>query len=123
MLSSAGASTPAFYSSRALAEAATLLPRRNPEDEPQPAEILLRVPADAQVWFDGEPTRLKGTSRRYYSTPLLPYKSHYYEVRVRWMKEGKAVEETQRVRVRAGDRVSLDVPRSEGGKAASTQTR
>jgi uncharacterized protein (TIGR03000 family) len=122
MLRSAGASAPAYYSSAALAEAATLLPRRQPEDEAQPAEILLRVPANALVWFDGDPTRLKGTVRHYHSTPLAPYKSYSYEVRVRWMKGGKAVEETHRVRVRAGARVSLEVPRSEAGKPASTQT-
>jgi uncharacterized protein (TIGR03000 family) len=67
-----------------------------------PAEITVVVPADAQVFFDGEPTRSTGTRRVFVSPPLEPGKAFHYDLLVRWKVDGKPVEETRRIAVKAG---------------------
>ncbi len=75
------------------------------------AHIRLRVPAGAEVWFDGEPTKQTGTVRDFTSPPLTPGKRFVYEVRVRWLKDGRPVEQTQRIPVHANDRLDVDFTR------------
>jgi uncharacterized protein (TIGR03000 family) len=73
------------------------------------AHISLRVPADAQVWFDGKATTQAGTVREFDSPPLTPGKGFVYEVRVRWMKDGKPIEEKRRIKVQARDWLRFDL--------------
>jgi uncharacterized protein (TIGR03000 family) len=73
------------------------------------AHISLRVPADAQVWFDGKATKQTGPVRSFNSPPLTPGKKFVYEVRVRWMKDGKPVEEKRRIKVEAKDWLRFDL--------------
>jgi uncharacterized protein (TIGR03000 family) len=75
------------------------------------AHIYLHVPADAEVWFDGEPTRQKGTLRHFNTPPLTPDKKLTYEVRARWTRDGKPTEETRRLHVRANEWLHLDFTR------------
>jgi uncharacterized protein (TIGR03000 family) len=82
------------------------------------ARIWLAVPADAQVWFDGEPTKQTGELRQFVSPPLAPGRSYTYAVRVRWTKDGKPVEEERRIRVQAGASSRLDFTPSAGGNDA-----
>jgi uncharacterized protein (TIGR03000 family) len=82
------------------------------------ARIRLSVPADAQVWFDGEPTKQTGELRHFESPPLAPGRSYTYAVRVRWTKDGKPVEEERRIRVRAGATPRFDIPQSVGDNDA-----
>jgi len=67
------------------------------------AAIEVKVPANAQVWFDDAKTAQKGTDR-YFSTPALPRgKSYVYEVRATWTDgEGRSVEQTKQVTVEPG---------------------
>jgi uncharacterized protein (TIGR03000 family) len=76
-----------------------------------PAEIAMRVPDGARIWFDGEETTQTGTSRKFVSPPLDPGREYTYEVRVQW-KEGEAkVERTRRLPVQAGDHIGLEFSR------------
>ncbi len=85
-----------------------------------PARIWLRVPRNAQVWFNGQSTTLTGRHRRFLSPTLLPGKSYSYSIRVRWMKEGKAVEEERNVEFRAGESVPIDFTRPDDRVLANT---
>ncbi len=71
--------------------------------------ISLHVPTDAQVWFEGKATTQTGTVRQYHSPELTPGKKYHYEVRVRWMKDGKPVEEKRRIEVEAKDWLRFDL--------------
>jgi uncharacterized protein (TIGR03000 family) len=82
------------------------------------ARIWLSVPADAQVWFDGEPTKQTGELRHFESPPLARGRSYTYDVRVRWTKDGKPVEEERRIGVRAGATSRFDIPQPSGDKDA-----
>jgi uncharacterized protein (TIGR03000 family) len=73
-----------------------------------PARIWLLVPGNAQVWFNGQETKLTGRHRRFLSPPLIPGKSYTYKIRVRWMKDGKAVVEERSIEFRAGESVPID---------------
>jgi uncharacterized protein (TIGR03000 family) len=111
-----------YYSPAALAEAASLF-SRNPRQKPDnTAHITLQVPSGAEVWFDGKSTRQTGPTRHFHSPPLQPGKSYVYALRVRWQKDGKAVEETRRVNVQANDRVSLELTQAPNVAQSSPPT-
>src|SRR5262245_14511022 len=74
-----------------------------------PAEITIIVPADAEVFFDGNPTKEKGTERLYVTPPLVVGKTYSYEVRARWEDGGKPVERTRKVEVTGGARVRVNL--------------
>jgi uncharacterized protein (TIGR03000 family) len=73
-----------------------------------PALIDVQVPADAQITFDGESTSQTGTERLFRSPPLPPGQDFSYEVKARWTENGKDIERTRKVRVRAGERMSVN---------------
>jgi uncharacterized protein (TIGR03000 family) len=73
------------------------------------AHIWLRVPADAEVWFEGAKTKQTGTLRHFFSPPLAAGKIYSYQVQVRWSKDGTPVERKQQIDVHAGDSLRLDL--------------
>jgi uncharacterized protein (TIGR03000 family) len=83
------------------------------------AEITVIVPASAEIFFDGSPTTTRGTERLYLTPPLESGKNYHYEVVARWVVDGKPVEQTRRIPVKAGARVRVDflTPSSESGTA------
>jgi uncharacterized protein (TIGR03000 family) len=66
------------------------------------ATIDVRVPANAKVWFGDEATRQTGTMRRFASPALERNAVYTYTVKAMWEEDGKTVERTQTVEVRAG---------------------
>jgi uncharacterized protein (TIGR03000 family) len=74
----------------------------------QPVVILMSVPADAEIWFDGTKTTLTGSLRRFVSPPLASGRAFVYQVRVRSQAAGRTIDDTRRVTVRAGERLAVD---------------
>jgi uncharacterized protein (TIGR03000 family) len=73
-------------------------------------ELVLKVPAAADVWFNGTKTAAQKKAVRHYTTPgLEPGQDYYYDIMVRWTENGRPVEQTRRVLVRAGDRLTLNL--------------
>jgi uncharacterized protein (TIGR03000 family) len=74
--------------------AAIGLARAGPETAPsdrsdaRPAKFILWVPADAEVWFNGVPTKQTGTRREFVTPPLDPGGDYSYRLRVRWNEGG-----------------------------------
>ncbi len=81
---------------------------------PNEAVIDLRVPADAQVWFDGDATTQRGPNRVFNSPPLEPGRAYHYDVRAQWTENGRTVNRTRRVDVRAGQRTTVDFTQDQG---------
>jgi uncharacterized protein (TIGR03000 family) len=79
-----------------------------PPRKDTPASVSVRVPADAELFFDGGKTVQKGALRTFVTPPLQPGKEFRYAVKARWQEGGKTVEKTREVRVRAGQDVLLD---------------
>jgi uncharacterized protein (TIGR03000 family) len=88
---------------------------REPESREAPAQIEVRVPAGAEVWFGGSKTRRTGTVRLFESPPLEPGKWFSYDVKARWTEGGKEVEQTRKVSIAAGFRSAVDFTKP-GGK-------
>lgn len=77
----------------------------------------IRVPADADIWFDGEKTTQTGSSREFVSPPLVPDHRYTYEIRARWKEGGRDVTQTRRLAVHAGERMSITFPEKAPEKA------
>jgi uncharacterized protein (TIGR03000 family) len=75
---------------------------------PAEARLTIVVPPDATISFFGSPTKQKGTERQFITPALTPGVKYYYDVTARWMKDGRAVEETRKVSVTAGGRMEVN---------------
>jgi uncharacterized protein (TIGR03000 family) len=76
-----------------------------------PAQINVRVPADAKVWFDGTATEQQGTNRVFASPALTPGRDYHYTVKAQWREGDKDVTQLRRVDVRAGTDATVDFNR------------
>lgn len=83
--------------------------------------ITARVPADAELWFEGSKTVSKGPVRVFQSPPLTPGVRYTYDLRARWNENGHEVTQTQKVEVTAGDdiNVSFPMPSKTAGQASA----
>jgi uncharacterized protein (TIGR03000 family) len=72
------------------------------------AKVEVRVPDDAEIWFEGQKTSQTGTDRTYSSPSLDAGQDYLYEVRARWSADGKPIDQTRKVTVHAGDHVLVD---------------
>jgi uncharacterized protein (TIGR03000 family) len=77
---------------------------------PAPAMINLQCPPDCQVWVDGSPTQQTGGQRQFVSPPLNPGQNYVYVLRVRWLENGRAMEQMETVNVQGGERVQMQFP-------------
>lgn len=75
-------------------------------DKKLPADITVAVPADAELWFQGQKTTQKGALRQF-QTPALKPGSFTYEVKASWEDKGKKVQQTRTISVKAGDHLNV----------------
>jgi uncharacterized protein (TIGR03000 family) len=73
------------------------------------AYIELSVPADAEVWFNDTRMEQTGTSRTFRSPPLAAGRDYAYQIKAKWLEDGKPVEKTQRVLVQADRQLSVNL--------------
>jgi len=81
---------------------------------PRAAVIRVLVPADARVWFDGDPTQQRGADRTFTTPDLSAGRGYRYAVRARWTVDGKTVTQTRTVRFRAGQHVTVNFMTPQG---------
>jgi uncharacterized protein (TIGR03000 family) len=74
----------------------------------QTAKIIIEVPADAEVYFDGAETTETGTERVYATPPLEKGTSYNYLIRAVWTENGTPVERTRKVTFQGGSQVRVD---------------
>jgi uncharacterized protein (TIGR03000 family) len=72
------------------------------------AMVNVQVPPDAEIWFEGEKTSQTGASRLFRSPPLETGQNYSYDVKARWMENGKPIEQTRTARVRAGEMAQVN---------------
>jgi uncharacterized protein (TIGR03000 family) len=106
----APASYIAYYPPRYNRSAPVVAPAAYTTDVERPAVITVSAPTNAEIWFDGQKTNQTGPER-VFTTPALPKgQGYHYDVRARWMEDGKPVTQDQRVDVYAGARVNVTFP-------------
>jgi uncharacterized protein (TIGR03000 family) len=71
--------------------------------------VTVRVPANAELWFDGSITTSTGSVREFLSPSLSPGR-YTYEIRARWTENGHDVTQTQKVAVSPGAHLTVDFP-------------
>src|SRR5260370_1226966 len=72
------------------------------------ARVHVRVPADAVLAFNGVTVPRTGTEREFISPALTPGKRYGYQVKARWTQDGKPVERTLQLVVRANTTATVD---------------
>ncbi len=79
---------------------------------PAPATIVVNLPPNARLNFDGSPTTTTSARRVFSSPPLQPGQSYQYTLTAEIRREGRPLTVTQRINVRAGEtsQVSLSFP-------------
>jgi uncharacterized protein (TIGR03000 family) len=75
------------------------------------ALLLVVVPTDAEIWVDNTKTTTEGNMRAFESPPLSAGTNYVYKVRARWTANGKEVDQTRTVAVRAGASLTVDFTR------------
>jgi uncharacterized protein (TIGR03000 family) len=87
------------------------LPNKKPGTEslaPAKAKLIVEAPAGAKLYIDDRSMNTS-SGRRVYQTPALEEgQTYYYEVRVEVNRDGKALSQTKRVLLRAGQEVRAD---------------
>jgi len=81
---------------------------------PQPARIVVTLPADATLTVDDTPTVSTGTRRVFVSPSLPPDRDYHYTLKAEVVRDGKKIPVTERVAIRGGQetQVNLNVPAS-----------
>jgi uncharacterized protein (TIGR03000 family) len=99
------------------------------DDQAEPANVArvtVRLPGpDATVWFNGARMLATGATRSFVTPPLDPGQDYHYAVKVRWMEDGQAQEQTRTLDVRAGESFMLNFtrPANPGSRSPGLQPR
>jgi uncharacterized protein (TIGR03000 family) len=83
---------------------------------PLSASVEVRLPAGAELWFDGVAAPQTAERRAFTTPPLQPGLTYRYEVQVRWREGGRDVVRGEHVTVRAGEAVVVDFTRPREGQ-------
>jgi uncharacterized protein (TIGR03000 family) len=84
-------------------------PRREaPTVNENAALIAVRVPPNAELWFEGKKTTQTGPVREFQTPSLALGQEYTYNVRARWKEGDRDVEQTRKVTLRAGDRLGIN---------------
>ena len=78
--------------------------------------IVVKVPAEAEILFDGTKTTPTGPVRLFNTPPLQPGLQYVYGIRARWREDGREVSQTTDVAVSAGETVNVKFPLERQGK-------
>jgi len=78
------------------------------------AYIHVRVPANAQVFFDNQPTQQQGPDRTFMTPQLEGNHNYTYEISARWMDNGQERRENRTVRLTPGQTADVDFTGSRG---------
>jgi uncharacterized protein (TIGR03000 family) len=70
--------------------------------------VDIRVPADAEVWVEGQRMSQKGAVRLFESPPVTPGIEYVYHMRAHWKEQGQDVDEVREATVHAGSKVAID---------------
>jgi uncharacterized protein (TIGR03000 family) len=79
-----------------------------PSEERAPVFVTIRVPANAEIWFNGVKTKETGTVRRFVSPAIEAGYDYTYEIQVAFKENGRTIRQTRQVNVLAGDSLQLN---------------
>jgi uncharacterized protein (TIGR03000 family) len=71
-------------------------------DDAATATVVIKLPADAKLYFDDRPTSSAGAERTYVTPGLTPGKEYVYQVKIEYVRDGRMMTQTKSVGVHAG---------------------
>jgi uncharacterized protein (TIGR03000 family) len=74
-----------------------------------PATIIVSLPAEAKLNFDGSVTTSTGATRVFVSPTLNAGRDYHYDLQAEIVRDGKTVSAAKRVTVRAGEETSVRI--------------
>jgi uncharacterized protein (TIGR03000 family) len=74
----------------------------------EPATVVVQLPADARMWVDGVPGDLTSGTRSFQTPALDRGRDYSYTIRAEATRDGRAMSQSQRVVVRAGQVTRVD---------------
>jgi uncharacterized protein (TIGR03000 family) len=83
--------------------------------------IKVKLPEGAKVFVNDAPTTSTGSDRNYVSRGLRSGMTYAYNIRVEYMRDGEPVSESEQVKLRAGQSVSLTFGQSDESVAETTE--
>jgi uncharacterized protein (TIGR03000 family) len=89
---------------------------------PGAARIVVKIPAEAELWFDGARTSQGGSFRRFVTPSLPKGQSLSYTLQVRWRIKGAELTRAQEVAVGPGSNVTVDFLTVDGWKGRRLPT-
>jgi uncharacterized protein (TIGR03000 family) len=85
----------------------------------EPATITVKLPADARLYFDDNPTRQDGATRTFVTPELRPGKEFVYQAKVEYVRDGRTMTQTKAVTVRAGQTARVEFGAAMAGMMAA----
>lgn len=85
-----------------------------------PAKLVVELPENAKLYVDEHPMKATSAVRSFNTPGLQPGQTYYYMLRAEVVRDGKTLEETQRILVRAGETVRASFPQLEFSLTAAT---
>ncbi|MGH7168962.1 MAG: TIGR03000 domain-containing protein [Gemmataceae bacterium] len=76
--------------------------------EDNTARVTVVVPERAELWFNDAKTNQTGKRREFATAPLTPGKDFRYRIKARWIENGKPVQITHTIKVRANSAQTVD---------------
>jgi uncharacterized protein (TIGR03000 family) len=73
------------------------------------ANITLKVPADAEVWFNNRKTQQTGKERQYVTPPLEAGYTYSYQLWASWTENGKTITRTRDISVSPGENIMVEI--------------
>jgi uncharacterized protein (TIGR03000 family) len=90
---------------------------------PTRARLIVEMPADAQLFVDDQAMKTKSAVRTFNTPELEPGQVYYYDLRAEVIRDGKAVTQTRRVLLRAGEVVRARFEGMQAEPVATVQAR
>src|ERR1019366_7946734 len=72
------------------------------------ATVVVLVPEDAKLYFDGNGTKQTGTTRTFTTPPVKVGTELYYQLKADVVREGKLLTQTKKVAIRGGETTHVD---------------
>jgi len=94
-------------------------PRQDETAAPAPARVIVKLPEDARLFVDDDPCPLTTATRAFNTPELRPGVTYQYTIRAELTREGRAVTQSKRVTVRAGEETVVEFGAMRAVEAAS----
>lgn len=83
-------------------------PAKDEVPSPDAAIVIVKLPAEAELWFDESRTTLNGSYRRFVTPPLEAGHQLVYSLRVHWHIKDADLTRVEKVRVEPGKTVTVN---------------